>query len=54
MIDDFLKIRGIGVEPFRKLRPIDARRAMAIRAVMCGECLAPACTLAVSLMEAGG
>src|SRR6476646_2958950 len=39
MIDDFLKIRRIGVQPFRKLRPTDARRAMAIRAVMCGECL---------------
>ena len=39
MIDDFLKIRRIWVQPFRKLRPTDARCAMAIRAVMCGECL---------------
>ena len=39
MIDDLLKIRGIGMQPLRKLRPVDARRAMTIRAVMCGECL---------------
>src|SRR5262245_28009793 len=39
MIDDFLKIRWIGVQPFRILRPIDARRAMTIRAALCGECL---------------
>jgi hypothetical protein len=39
MIDDFLKIRRIGVQPFRILRPIDAGRAVTIRAALCSECL---------------
>src|SRR4029077_16405476 len=53
VIDDFLKIRRIGVQSLRKLRPTDARRAMAIRAVMCGECLGTRLH-AGSIVDGGG
>jgi len=45
MIDDFLQVRWIRMQPFGEFGPGDARPAMALTQPWAVERLAPACTL---------